>query len=119
MAFSKGNTILPGYPMPFGEKYLVIFDHTGPTSYTQFGSGTGGDIIKASSLGMGGFDMVIEVTLDTTGVDSVQEVLTLAGYGNAVPQVTLKWFTSAAQTTEQSASANLSTISVRIAAVMV
>ncbi len=119
MAFKTGNQPLPGYPQAFGKKYAMVFDHTGPSSYTQFSAGSGGDVIKASALGMGGFDFAEVIGLDTTGTDSVQVILTLGGSGNSVPQVTLKWFTSAAQTTEQSASANLSTISVRIFAIMV
>jgi hypothetical protein len=119
MAFPLGNRPLPGYPMPDGEKFIMVFDHTGPTSYTQFGSGTGGDVIKASSLGLGGFDTTIDVILDTTGTYSVQAVFTLAGYGNSVPQITLKWFTTAAQTTEVSAATNLSGVSIRISAIMV
>jgi hypothetical protein len=119
MAFKLGNTILPGYPMPLGEKYLVIFDHTGPKSYTQFSAGAGGDIIKASDLGMGGFDSILETTLDTTAVNSVQEIYTLGGFGNAVPQVSLEWFTSAAQTAQVTGATDLSAKSVRITAVMV
>jgi hypothetical protein len=119
MAFPVGNTVLPGYPMPLGEKYLVIFDHTGPKSYTQLSAGAGGDIINAADLGMDGFDAILETTLDTTVTYSVEEVYTLGGYGNAVPSINLEWFTSPAQTTQVTGGTDLSSKSVRITAVMV
>lgn len=105
--------------MPLGEKYLVVFDHTGPLSYTQFSGGAGGDKLTAQSLGFGGFDTILETTLDTTNTYSIQEVLALAGYGNAIPSINLVWFTSPAQTAQVAGSTNLSTISMRIVAIMV
>jgi hypothetical protein len=71
MAFTTGNKPLPGYPQPIGEKYQVVFDHTGPSSYTQVTTGTtptGGDKILANGAGLnfGGFDE-IHAGYDSTG----------------------------------------------------
>ena len=130
MAFPTGNKTLPGYPQQVGAKYQVIFDHTGPTSYTRYVTGAtpvGGDIITAASLGLGGFDNVDD-TVDTTGQINAVVVMDKAGTANAVPQVTIKYYAlvtatlgGQAQTigTEIAASTNLSTFSFRFESYMV
>jgi len=53
------NVFVQGYPTPSGSKILCIFDHSGPTSYSNIGSSSGtGDVVNASDLGLGGFDSV-------------------------------------------------------------
>jgi hypothetical protein len=131
MAFTTGNKVLPGYPTPIADKYLDIFDHTGPASYTQFNSstGAGGDVIKANSggLNLGGFDSM-QSAVDTTGQIMAYPVPFLGGYGNAVPQVTIKYVSLVSATlggqsqtagAEVAASTNLSTFSWRFKAIMV
>jgi hypothetical protein len=89
---AQANTPLPGYPQPVGTKYRHIFDHTGPSSYTQFATpSTGGDVINASDLGMGGFD-AMEPAVDTTGKVIAYPVLNLGGAGNAVPKVVIQYW---------------------------
>lgn len=131
MAFKLGISVLPGYPQPLGSKYLLMFDRTGPTSYTQFtaATGVGGDVLKATQGGLnfGGFDNVDD-TFDTTGQVEAVVVMFLAGSGNAVPQVTIKYFSLVTATlggvsqtanTEIAAGTNLSTFSFRFQAVAV
>lgn len=130
MAFPLGNRVLPGYPQQVGAKNQVIFDHTGPTSYVRYVTGTtpvGGDIVTALSLGFGGFDNVDD-TVDTTGQISAVVVMDLAGNANAVPRVTIKYYALVTATlggqsqtinTEIAASTNLSTFSFRFEAYMV
>jgi hypothetical protein len=132
MAFKVGSQILPGYPMPVGEKYLVVLDRTGPASYTQFNTatGAGGDVLSAQGgpLNFGGFDYMDADASDTTGQIQVFPVYTKGGSGNAVPQVTLKYVSlvtatvgGQAQTAgaEVAAATNLSTLSFRLRALMV
>ena len=130
MAFTIGNRPLPGYPQQVGAKYQIIFDHTGPTSYVRYVTGTtpvGGDIIKATALGFGGFDNVDD-TVDTTGQINAVVVMDQGGNANAVPQVTIKYYALVTATlggqsqtigTEIAASTNLSTFSFRFEAYMV
>ena len=130
MAFPIGNRVLPGYPQQVGAKNQVIFDHTGPTSYTRYVTGTtptGGDVITALSLGFGGFDNVDD-TVDTTGQINAVVVMDLAGSANAVPRVTIKYYALATATlggqsqtigTEIATATNLSTFSFRFESYMV
>jgi len=125
MAFTLGNTILPGYPMPTGDKYLIHFDHTGPASYVQAVLGTtptGGDKINASDIGIGGFDNV-DTMMDTTGQFYALVIPVGGGGGNAVTSVILRWFAAVTATlggqaqtanSEVVAGTNLSTFSIRI-----
>ena len=132
MAFTLGNQSLPGYPLQLGDKILNVFDHTGPTSYTQFvpATGVGGDVVIAnqSGLNVGGFDYLDADTADTTGQIQCFPVFFLGGFGNAVPQVSLRYFSlvtatlgGQAQTagTEIAATTNLSTFSWRLRALAV
>ena len=125
MAVPLGNTTLPGYLTPFGDKILATFDHSGPASYTQFTTpSTGGDKINAADIGVGGFDNV-DVMVDTTGQFACYAVLNLGGYGNAVPSVILVYYSlvtatvgGQAQTvgTQVATATNLSTFSFRVQA---
>jgi hypothetical protein len=47
------DTPLPGYPQPFGSRYLNITTHQGPLSYQA-----GGETVNASTFGFGSFDTV-------------------------------------------------------------
>jgi len=128
MAFKTGNKPLPGYPMQLGDKIQQVFDHTGPSSYTQFASPTtGGDVIQAADIGVGGFD-AMEPVVDTTGQIIAYPVITLGGYGNAVPKVFIAYWSlvtatvgGQAQTlgTQVVASTDLHTFSFRFKAVCV
>ena len=130
MAFPLSNVPLPGYPMQMGDKLKMVFDHVGPTSYVRYVTGAtpvGGEIIKASYLNLGGFDN-LEDTADSTGQINAIVVMDKGGYGNAVPQVTIKYYALVTATlggqsqtigTEIAASTNLSTFSFRFDAIMV
>jgi len=131
MAFKLGIQVLPGYPNPVGEKWQLVFDRTGPTSYVRYVTGstpTGGDVILATpGLNMGGFDNVDD-TADTTGQIDAYVVMDKGGNGNSVPQITIKYYSlvtatlgGQAQTLGQeiAAGTNLSTFSFRFYALMV
>ena len=131
MAFPTGNTILPGYVARLNNnKYIMHFDRTGPASYVRVVTGavpTGGDLLNALDLGMGGFDN-LDTMMDTTGQLYAQIIPLNGGNGNAVPSVILKWFSAVTATvggqsqtlgTEVAAGTNLSTFSVRVEAIMV
>ena len=125
MAVPLGNTILPGYEMPMGNKILINFDHAGPASYVQFATpATGGDVIRASDINKGGFDNV-DTTVDTTGQIACYAIHNLGGYGNAVTSVILVYYALVSATlggqaqtigTQIVAGTNLSTFSFRIQA---
>lgn len=128
MAFTKGNQPLAGYPQPQGEKIKLIFDHTGPASYTQFTTPTtGGDVINASDVGQGGFDE-LRGGVDTTGQFICYPILYLGGYANAVPKAILAYYALVTATlggqsqtigTQVAASTDLSGFSFRLEAQMV
>ena len=128
MAFATGNTYLPGYVMPMGDKNFIVFDHTGPASYTQFSSPTtGGDVVNAADLNQGGFDY-IDTTTDTTGQIVAYAIFSLGGWGNAVPKVIIAYFSLVTATVggqaqtlgaQVAAATNLSTFSFRFKAICV
>jgi hypothetical protein len=132
MAVNVGISLLPGYSMPLGAKYLLIFDRSGPASYAVFvpATGVGGDIIQAaeSGLGMGGFDWISSGMVDSTGQIVAYTLFYAAGYGTATKPAIVRYFSlttatlgGQAQTAgaEIVATTNLSTFSWRYAAVMV
>jgi len=104
------NTPLPGYPQQWGTKQIVIFDHYGPTSYSQ----SNGDAISASSLGVGGIDFIIGCD-DQTKTYFAEPVL--SNTGGAMSSVVLHWYTL--NGTEVTGSTNLSTKIIRFVAVCV
>ena len=131
MAFPIGISVLPGYPNQVGAKNQVIFDRTGPASYTRYVTGTtptGGDVIRAQvGLNFGGFDNMDD-TVDTTGQINAMVIMDKAGNGNSVPQVTIKYIAlvtatlggqSQAVNTEIATGTNLSTFSFRFETYMV
>jgi len=132
MAFTAGVKILPGYPNQVGTKNQVIFDRVGPTSYVRYVTGAtpvGGDTIKAigGGLNFGGFDN-IDDTVDSTCQVQANVCMDLGGYGNSVPQVTIKYYSLVTATlggqsqtanTEIAAGTNLSTFSFRFECYMV
>ena len=123
MAFVTGIKPLPGYPTPVADKIKIKADRTGPASYTQFTTpSTGGDVMNASDVGVGGFDFV-DVGADTTGQIQAYAVYNLGGYQNAVPSVILVYYSLVTATlggqgqtagTQVAATTNLSTFSWRI-----
>lgn len=115
-----------------GAKYLMVFDHSGPSSYTQVGStgaySTGGDKINAADLGMGGFDTCEPDAADATGQFIAYAIPLNGGNGNAIPSFVLKWYSLVTATVggqsqtagaEVAASTNLSTFNLRVKAWMV
>jgi hypothetical protein len=125
MAFATGIKPLPGYPQPVGAKIMQIFDRTGPASYVQFVTpATGGDVINAADIAVGGFDRV-NLGTDTTGQITATAIINLGGYANATPSVII-YYTSLvtltlggqAQTagTQIVAATNLTTFSWRVEA---
>src|SRR5215467_3305179 len=84
MAFPT-KAILPGYVSVMGAKYVLVYDFTGPTSYSR----TTGIVVRATDLGMGGFDFAT-ATSDTGNNFDCQIQMNLAGYGNAVPSIILR-----------------------------
>lgn len=121
------NKILPGYEMPLGDKLLDTFDHVGPASYLNVSTSShAGDVVNAKDLGRGGFDVVLtQVAIAKSGNYAVRVYNSLAGSGNAVPSVQLRWFSyPAASTTgalgaEVADTTDLSAESVRLSAIMV
>lgn len=126
------NTVLPGYVSPMGAKYLMVFDHAGPSSYTQVGStgaySTGGDKINAADLGMGGFDTCEPDATDATGQFIAYAIPLNGGNGNAIPSFVLKWYSLVSASVggqtqvagaEVTAATNLSTFNLRVKAWMV
>jgi hypothetical protein len=111
------NTILPGYVMPLGDKYLIHFDHAGPASYVSLVTGSagvaasGGDKINASDIGMGGFDN-FDTMMDATGTYYALVVPVLGANGNAVPSVILVWYVAATDA-QVAPGTNLSAFSIR------
>ena len=128
-----GTKVLPGYPMPVGEKLLIVFDRTGPTSYTSWvaSTQTGGDVITLGGLGplnQGGVDYFDADGADTTGQIQIFPVFPLGGFGNAVKAVTLVYYSlvtatlgGQAQTANAQivAATNLSTFSWRLRGLLV
>jgi hypothetical protein len=124
------NTILPGYMAPIGDKYWIHFDHTGPASYTQHVAATtptGGDIINASDLGVGGFDNM-DSMMDSTGRFYAIPLPIAGGSGNAVTQMMLIWYSAVTATvggqaqtagSEVAAGTNLSSFALRIEAICI
>jgi hypothetical protein len=124
------NTILPGYMAPIGDKYWIHFDHNGPASYVQHVAGTtptGGDIINASDLGVGGFDNM-DTMMDSTGRFYGIPLPIGGGNGNAVTQVMIVWYSAVTATvggqaqtagSEVVAGTNLSTFSLRVEAIAI
>lgn len=120
------NTIVAGYISQLANKLLTVFDHSGPTSYTQAGIAgvisSGGDVINAADVGMGGFDTFETDMIDSTGQLFAIPIMTNGGSGNAVPSVRLVWYSRVTATvggqaqtaqTEVAATTNLSTFNLR------
>lgn len=128
MAFALGVKPLAGYPQPWGTKIVLQFDRTGPTSYATFTApSTGGDVMNASDIGVGGLERV-SLGIDTTGQIVAYAAANLSGYGNAIPSYII-YYTSLvtatlggqAQTagTQIASTTNLSTFSWRGEAICV
>lgn len=107
MANVQSNKPLPGYPTDLGNKHFEILDHYGPASYANIGTSSGaGDVLKASALGWGGFDLVTAafkgysqsgnyIVLLFTTSSTTTPALT-PPVGGAFTQVVLQWFTTSA-----------------------
>lgn len=130
------NTPVQGYPQPMGSKIRMLFDHTGPTSYSNIGTNSGtGDVINATDLGEGGFDAMdtswavgnysasgnYAVIIGVSSSATTQTVNPSAGL--ASPKVVLRWMTTSAAfgtiSTEVSNGTNLSAEVIRFDATMV
>jgi hypothetical protein len=83
------NRILAGYVAPNdSNKYELLVDHDGPTSYLNSGTfGTSGDQINASDFGLGGFEVVGADVLSSDNVNEIVVALgaTTAGATNMAP----------------------------------
>lgn len=126
------NTIIAGYPTVWGNKITSTFDHQGPASYSNIGTSSGtGDVVKATDLGMGGFDFIDFQQVGGgnlytySGNFIVKIFATSSGttpsgafsVGGAYPQFILQWFTTSAAfgaiSTEVANGTNLSAESIR------
>ena len=111
------NTILPGYASPIGNKWMVVFDRTGPSSYSNIATNSGtGDVVNATDLGFGGIDVIVG-TVESSGTYDVEPYYTNTT-GGAQSSVALKWYV----TTTGSEAANgtsLSAKTVRLLAICV
>ena len=90
------NQPVPGYPQPRGEKYDMMWDHYGPSSYSNKFTNSGtGDAIVNTDLGVGGFERV-GVSFggySQSGNYWAKAILTAASnLGSAAPKFTLIWY---------------------------
>jgi len=109
------NNILPGYPVPWGNKWAVVFDHYGPSAYSNIASSSGtGDVINASDLGFGGIDYIAP---QHTPTGTYTANMYTTNIGGAQSKVALKWFSAFA--TEVTNGTGLSSESVRLLAICV
>lgn len=104
------NTILPGYETKFGNKNVIVVDHTGPSNYQQATE----DVLNASDFGEGGFDVVIG-SMDTTKTYFVEAIH--SNTGGALSSLKLVWFVMAG--TEVTNGTDLSAKTVRLTLIMV
>lgn len=132
------NTPVQGYPQSIGTKTRMVWDHTGPASYGNIGTSSGtGDVINASDLGFGGFDVVAMafggwteaysqsgnfiVKMFTSSTGTTPSVSLPSG--NAFPKIVLQWFTVSAAfgaiSTEVTNTTSLAAESVRFDAIVV
>ena len=121
---ANSNTNVAGYPTSIGSKQLFIFDHYGPTSYVQYTTtGPAGDIINASDLGFGGFDVVNSswggYSNSGNYIITIQQCLANdSPAGGAAKRFAVQWFTTTgafgAKSTEATAATNLSAEYVRL-----
>ena len=89
MAFTAGKKVLPGYTQAEGAKIGIVFDSTGPASYTAFTSpstGGGSLSVQIDGLNLGGLDWLSSGVLDTTGQIIAYTYPINGGYGNSVPK---------------------------------
>lgn len=111
------NTIVPGYATAWGNKYVVMIDHTGPSSYNNTGTyGTSGDVINASDLGYGGIEAVLSASQSSDGLNDI--VWSAPGSGVVASSVALHWFVTSTST-EVANGVSLSSKSVRLVLVCV
>jgi hypothetical protein len=103
------DTPLKGYPTEVGNKIRMIWDHTGPASYSNIGTSSGtGDVINVSQFAYGGFETVEGAFgLFTEGYTQSGNFLVKAftgssgttpsvslPTGDAFPKIVLQWFTT-------------------------
>lgn len=105
------NIPLDGYPVYMGNKIRQIFDHSGPSSYSNIGTNSGtGDRIRAAEFGIGGFEEFMSMNRGNLGgysfsgnflvkIFESSSGTTPSGVlplGDAFQAVTLQWFTTSA-----------------------
>lgn len=108
---------LAGYPHAIGAKWESVWDHTGPSSYTQVSTGsppTGGDSVTAAEAGMSFFDSVEVVGGDNGEYGGVAFVD--GGQNGVSDTATLLWNVSHTGA-EVSAATNLSARTLRLRAI--
>lgn len=88
------NTFCPGYDMPVSDKIEIIFDHTGPTSYTNTGVfSTSGETVNASDLGVGGIEMLLPNTATGDGLYFVRVVPNVqSATSGVIGNPTVHWY---------------------------
>lgn len=94
------STVIDKSPLPIGNRWCSLVDHTGPGSYTQVSTGstpTGGDLVTAAECGLKWIEIMIVCGLDNTGVYAPDALCNLGGASDATSTI-LRWFTAAGMT---------------------
>lgn len=79
---------LAGYPQAVGTKRVSVIEHAGPTSYVQFTTSGGGDVVDHHEFGTGHLEAVTAPMMDPTGTYYARVWKKAAG---PVPSVALQW----------------------------
>lgn len=132
------DTPLKGYPMEGGNKYRMLWDHTGPASYSNIGTSSGtGDVINISQFGFGAFETIEGafglfaegytqsgnfIVKAFTGSSGTTPSVSLP-VGDGFPKLVLQWFTTSAPfgaiSTEVTNGTSLAAESIRLGSWMV
>jgi len=99
------TTIVGRNPLPVGDRWMVICDHTGPSSYTQVTPGatpSGGDAVTAIECGLKYIQAI-----HASGDDTLSYLPVPQAFASDVTSAILRWFIAAGMT-EVSAAVNLS-----------
>lgn len=100
-----GNKAVNGYTDVWGKHGAAIYDHTGPSSYTQWTApSTGGDQLTPSAFGLRSIDIALPIGYTVSGNYFVIAKLT-AGNGGNLSKAILVWYPKATIGTTQVAGA--------------